>query len=72
MNSTTQTAPKKLYRKVSDKMIAGVCSGIADYFNLDPTLMRLIFVLMLVFGGHGLLIYIVLWIIVPEEGKVTV
>lgn len=59
---------KKLYRSRDNRMIAGVCGGLADYFKVDPTVMRLIAVLLLVFtGGTALLAYILLWILVPEE-----
>ena len=59
---------KKLYRSRSDKMVAGVCGGLGHYLSLDPTLLRLIFALMVVFGvGSGLLIYLVLMIVVPLE-----
>ena len=58
---------KRLYRNTSDKMIAGVCSGIADYFNLDPTLVRLGTVVLCAAAGGGLLAYIVAAIIIPEK-----
>jgi len=48
-------------------MLAGVCGGLAQYFNIDPTLVRVLFVVLAVLGGSGLLIYLVLWIVVPEE-----
>lgn len=58
---------KKLFRSVRDRMIAGVCGGIAEYFNIDSTLVRLVF-LLLVFGiGGGLIAYIVAWIVVPDS-----
>ena len=58
---------KQLMRS-EDRMIAGVAGGLADYFNTDPTLIRILFVLLTLLGGGGLgiLIYIVLWIIMPE------
>lgn len=56
---------KKLYRNEDEAMLAGVCSGLADYFDLDVTLVRVIFVLLLIGGGSGLLIYIILWIVTP-------
>lgn len=60
--------PKKLYRNTQDKVLGGVCSGIGDYFNLDPTLIRLIAVLLIVFsGGLGIFAYIFAWIIVPAK-----
>ncbi len=59
---------KKLYRSRTDKMVAGVCGGLGRYLGLDPTLIRLIFVLLVVFGvGSGILLYFVLMLIVPEE-----
>ena len=58
---------RKLYRSRSDKMLAGVCSGLARYLNLDTTVVRLLFVLLFFLGGHGLLIYLILWILMPVE-----
>jgi phage shock protein C len=58
---------RKLYRSNSDKMIAGVCAGLADYVNIDPTVMRLIFVILFLLGGNGLLLYVILWILMPEQ-----
>jgi phage shock protein C len=59
--------PKKLYRS-ENKMIAGVCAGIAEYFNIDPTIVRIIFVFLLLPGGlPGFIPYILLWIIVPQK-----
>ena len=68
---------KRLYRNKSDVMIAGVCSGLAKYFDVDPTAIRLAFVLLLFVGFGGLWIYLVLWIIMPldpgeESGAVEV
>ncbi|MCA9969968.1 MAG: PspC domain-containing protein [Anaerolineales bacterium] len=57
---------KRLTRSTNDRMIAGVAAGLAEYMNLDPSLVRLIFVLLALFGGPGLLIYLVLWIVMPE------
>ncbi|MBS4035743.1 MAG: PspC domain-containing protein [Ignavibacterium sp.] len=58
---------KKLYRSNTDKMIGGVSGGIAEYFEIDPTIVRILFVLAVFFGGGGLIAYIILWIIVPEK-----
>lgn len=58
---------KRLLRSRTDTMIAGVCSGLANFFGMDPTIMRLIFVLLFFLGGNGLLIYLILWIVVPLE-----
>ena len=58
---------KRLYRSRSDRMVAGVAGGLAQYLNVDPTLVRLGFVVLSLAGGPGLLLYIVMWIVVPEE-----
>ncbi len=58
---------KKLYRSREDKMLGGVCGGIANYFGVDPTLIRLAFVLIFFADGAGLLAYIVAWILIPEK-----
>lgn len=58
---------KRLYRSNTDKMVAGVCGGIAAYFDIDPTLVRLIWVLFCVAGGSGLLAYIIAAIIIPQD-----
>jgi phage shock protein C len=56
---------RKLYRSQTEKIIGGVCGGLAEYFDLDPTLVRLIFVLLLFTPLHGLLLYLILWLITP-------
>lgn len=57
---------KKLYKSQTDKKIAGVCGGIAEYFNMDSTIVRLIAVLLILGFGSGLLIYIVAALIMPD------
>jgi phage shock protein C len=58
---------RKLYRSKTDRKVAGICGGLAQYFNLDATLIRVLFVVLAVLGGSGLVIYLVMWIIVPKE-----
>jgi phage shock protein C len=58
---------KRLYRSTRDRRIAGVAGGIAEYFAVDVTLIRLIWVLAVLFGGTGVLAYIIAWIVIPEE-----
>ncbi len=58
---------KRLYRSRIDRMIAGVCGGLAKYFDIDPTIVRVLFVVTVFIGGAGILAYIILWIVVPEE-----
>lgn len=78
-SSTEQTSAEKktrrrLYRDTNDKFIAGVCSGIANYLNIDPSIVRILFAI-ITFGGFGLgfVVYVVLWIVLPgsdEEGYI--
>src|SRR5688572_20890163 len=60
--------PSRLYRSRSQKMIAGVSGGLGEYFDVDPVLIRLLFVVTAFISGVGILAYIVLWIVVPFEG----
>ncbi|WP_148339648.1 PspC domain-containing protein [Aquicella siphonis] len=64
MNEPTPSY-KKLYRSRRESMIAGVCGGIAEYFNIDPTWVRILFVLFFFAGGCALLAYVILWVLVP-------
>lgn len=61
---------KRLYRVEEGKMICGVCGGIAEYFNIDPTLVRLGFVLIGCMGGGGVLAYIIAAIIMPPKSSI--
>src|SRR5580704_2990870 len=58
-------APKRLMRSSTDKKVAGVCAGLADYFDMDPTIIRVIWLLCVVCGGVGLLAYLILWVVLP-------
>lgn len=68
---TPQPAPKRLYRSRRNRMLAGVCGGVAEYFNWDPTLVRVLFVVSILLPGPQILAYIVAWIIVPEAPEET-
>ena len=61
--------PRKLYRSQSQRMLAGVCGGLAEYFNIDATVMRVLFLILAVFGGSGIVLYVVMWIVVPDISK---
>ena len=63
------TNNRRLYRSRTNRKVAGVCGGLAEYFNIDATLMRVLFVVLALLGGPGLLIYLVLWIVVPAESN---
>ena len=58
---------KKLYRSRMDKKLVGVCGGVAKYFNIDPTMVRVAWAIVSVFAGAGILAYIVCALIIPEE-----
>jgi phage shock protein PspC (stress-responsive transcriptional regulator) len=58
---------EKKLRRSSDRIIGGVCGGIAEYFGLDKTLLRVIYVLLVLFGGLGILAYLIFWVIMPNE-----
>ncbi len=62
---------RKLYRSRSERMIAGVCGGLGDYFGIDPTLVRLLFVVASLFGGPmGPIAYLIFMIVVPNEAEI--
>jgi phage shock protein C len=60
---------KRLFRSRTDVMLGGVCGGLAKYLNVDPTIIRLVFVLLLFIGGSGFWIYFILWLITPVEPR---
>ena len=62
---------QRLYRSTSDRMIAGVCGGLGKYFNVDPTIVRLAFLLLFFLGGGGFVLYLILWIVVPDEQRLS-
>ena len=63
---------KQLYRSTTDRKVAGVCGGIAEYFDMDPTVVRLIFAAVSIFSGVGILAYITAVIIIPEQDDMIV
>lgn len=58
---------KKLYRSRNDRMIAGVCGGLAEYFNVDSTFIRLALLFIFLFQGIGLIAYLIAWVVISEE-----
>lgn len=62
---------KKLHRSKENRWLAGVCGGIAEYFNVDATLIRVLFILFGFVVGGGIVIYLILWIIIPEAPETT-
>lgn len=58
---------KRLYKSQTDKKICGVCGGLAEFFGIDPTIVRLIWAILIVVGGTGILAYIIAAIVLPKE-----
>jgi len=67
LNKEDKGLDRRLYRSRTDRILGGVCSGIAKYFDVDPTIIRLVAVALIFAGGSGILAYILAWIIIPEE-----
>lgn len=63
---------KKLYRSTTDTMIGGVCGGLAEYFDLDPTLVRIVYALVSLLSAAfpGMLVYLVFWVVVPKRAAI--
>jgi len=61
---------RKLYRSQSEKMIAGVCGGLGEVLDVDPTIVRVVFVLLALMAGHGILLYLILWLIMPRQDQI--
>jgi len=58
---------KRLQRSRTEKMLGGVCGGLAEYFNVDPTLVRVIWIAITLLAGVGILLYVILWLVVPLQ-----
>ncbi|MEK6206658.1 MAG: PspC domain-containing protein [Chloroflexota bacterium] len=71
-NATTTPTTLRLYRSTSDRAIAGVCGGLAQYFEVDPALVRILFLVFALAGGASVLLYVVLWIAVPVDNDAQV
>lgn len=63
---TAQAPARKLYRSRTDRSIAGICGGLAAFFDADPTAVRLVTLLLILFGGLSIWVYLILWFIIPE------
>ena len=59
---------KRLYRSNKNKILGGVCGGIGEYLDVDPTLIRLIWIMFALMFGSGVIVYIIAWIIIPKKG----
>ena len=61
---------RRLYRSQTEKMIGGVCGGLAEVLDVDPTIIRVVFVLLAFLAGHGILLYLILWLIMPRQDQI--
>ena len=66
-NDHPEKGPRRLRRSRSERSIAGICGGLAEFFDADPTMIRLLALLLILFGGLSVWAYIILWIVIPEE-----
>jgi phage shock protein C len=65
-----KTRPTRLYRSEKNRVIAGVAGGLGEFFGIDPTIVRVVFVLFTLLWGGGILLYFILWVIIPTESSV--
>ena len=68
---TMENNVRKLTRSTTDRRIAGVCGGLANYLTVDPVVLRIIFLISLVFGGLGFWAYLVIWLVAPEDNRLN-
>lgn len=66
-SAAAESQPRRLYRSITDRSIAGVCGGLASYFQVDVAMLRLVTLLLILFGGLSIWFYVILWILLPEE-----
>ena len=59
--------PKRMHLSSTDKKLGGVCGGVAEYFDFDPTIVRVFFLFFSFVGGGGLLLYLIIWLVAPKE-----
>lgn len=71
MSEMNNGGPKRLARNREGQIVAGVCSGLGDYLKVDANVVRLAFAVATIFGGLGILIYLIAWVILPEEDQDT-
>lgn len=68
--SSSEKSSTILYRSETNRVFGGVCGGLGEVFNIDPTLVRVLFALAALFGGSGILFYLVLWVVIPARSKI--
>lgn len=66
MAAKTKTSSKELHRSTTNKVLGGVCGGLGEYLNIDPTIVRVLFIIVSVFGGTGVIAYFLMWLVIPS------
>ncbi len=59
-----KVSSKRLYRSIDNRLLAGVCSGLGEYFEIDPVIIRIIWIILII-GGYGILLYLLFWLLIP-------
>ncbi len=67
MTSENESGYRRLYRSEEDRVVAGICGGLGEYFNIDPVLIRLLWIVSMMLGGGGLIIYLLGWLLIPRR-----
>ena len=67
MTSGNETGYRRLYRSEEDRVVAGICGGLGEYFSIDPVLIRLLWIVSIMLGGGGLIIYLLGWLLIPRQ-----
>ena len=65
-----KAVPLKLYRSETDRIIGGIAGGLGEYFDMDPVIIRIIFIALAVFGGGGIPLYLILWVVIPTQSRI--
>ena len=63
----SNTSIRRIYRSEENRIFAGVCGGFGEYFNIDPVIIRLVWILFVMAGGSGIILYIIAWLIIPKQ-----
>ena len=67
MESQRKTNIRRLYRSRDDRVVAGICGGLGEYFQVDPVLIRILWIVLIFAGGAGVLLYLLMWILIPRQ-----
>jgi phage shock protein C len=68
---SNEVSSKRIYRSETNRIIAGICGGLGEYLDIDPVIIRIILVLITIFGGSGVILYIIAWIVIPTKSDLA-